>query len=79
MTLKVVRVDGSGTADVTVTNAGTATPYNNVLPGQVFGTYFKLVSIVSSDPAAPPVSYGADFQYGDQFVQLAQGQSAQLG
>ena len=79
VTLKVVRVDGSGTADVTVTNGGSTTPYNNVLPGQVFGTYFKLVSIVSSDPAAPPVSYGADFQYGDQFVQLAQGQSAQLG
>jgi hypothetical protein len=78
LTLKVVRVDGSGTADVTVTNGSTVTPYSNVLPGQVFGTYFKLVSIVSSDPASPPVSYGADFQYGDQFVQLAQGQSAQL-
>src|SRR5450432_1794409 len=79
LTLKVVRVDGSGTADVTVTSGTTTTPYSGVLPGQVFGTYFKLVSIVSSDPAAPPVTYGADFQYGDQFVQLAQGQSAQLG
>jgi hypothetical protein len=44
----------------------------------VFGTYFKLVSILS-DSSTTPTTYGADFEYGDQFVQLAKGQSATLG
>ena len=56
----------------------TSTPYTGVKTGKTFGTYFKLVSLVSSDPANPPVVGSADFQYGDQFVQLAQGESAQL-
>jgi len=44
----------------------------------VFGQYFKLVSILSTDPSDPPVVGGAAFEYGDQFVQLAQGEFAQL-
>lgn len=79
ITLTLTRVDNSGTVDVTVAKGGTTTPYVNVAPGQIFGTYFKLVSLVSSDPANPPVQYGADFEYGDQFLQLVQGESAQLG
>lgn len=79
ITLTLTRVDNSGTVDVSVTKGGTTTPYLNVAPGQIFGTYFKLVSLVSSDPANPPVQYGADFEYGDQFLQLVQGESAQLG
>jgi type IV secretory pathway VirB10-like protein len=78
ITLALVRADSSGTVDVTVTNGATTTPYNNVAPGQVFGTYFKLVSILS-DTSTSPTTYGADFEYGDQFVQLAKGQSATLG
>jgi hypothetical protein len=78
ITLTLTRVDSTGTINASVTSGGTTTPYTNVAPGTVFGTYFKLVSIVSSDPAAPPVTYGADFEYGDQFIQLAQGQSAAL-
>ena len=79
ITLTLTRVDNSGTVDVSVAKGGTTTPYLNVAPGQIFGTYFKLVSLVSSDPANPPVQYGADFEYGDQFLQLVQGESAQLG
>ena len=78
ITLALVRADSTGTVDVTVTNGATTTPYNNVAPGQVFGTYFKLVSILS-DTSTTPTTYGADFEYGDQFVQLAKGQSATLG
>jgi hypothetical protein len=78
ITLTLVRADTTNTIDVTVTNGATTTPYNGVKPGQVFGTYFKLVSILSDTSGATPV-YGADFEYGDQFLQLAKGQSAQLG
>jgi hypothetical protein len=78
ITLALVRADSTGTVDVTVTNGTTVTPYNNVAPGQVFGTYFKLVSILA-DSSTTPTTYGADFEYGDQFVQLAKGQSATLG
>lgn len=80
ITLTLVAVDSNaGTADVTVKQGSTTTPYNGLKPGQVFGTYFKLVSILSSDPASPPVTYGADFQYGDQFVQLSTGEWSQFG
>jgi hypothetical protein len=78
ITLTLVRADNTGTVDVTVTNGATTTPYNGIAPGQVFGTYFKLVSILS-DTSTIPTSYGADFEYGDQFVQLAKSQSATLG
>jgi hypothetical protein len=78
ITLTLVRADTTNTIDVTVTNGATTTPYNGVTPGQVFGTYFKLVSILADTSGATPV-YGADFEYGDQFLQLAKGQSAQLG
>jgi hypothetical protein len=78
ITLDLVRADNTGTVDVTVTNGATTTPYNNIAPGQVFGTYFKLVSILA-DSSTTPTTYGADFEYGDQFVQLAKGQSATLG
>jgi hypothetical protein len=78
ITLTLVRADNTGTVDVTVTNGATTTPYNGVAPGQVFGTYFKLVSILS-DTSTSPTTYGADFEYGDQFVQLAKSQSATLG
>jgi hypothetical protein len=78
ITLALVRADSTGTVDVTVTNGATTTPYNGIAPGQVFGTYFKLVSILS-DSSTTPTTYGADFEYGDQFVQLAKGQSATLG
>jgi hypothetical protein len=78
ITLSLVRADNTGTVDVTVTNGATTTPYNGIAPGQVFGTYFKLVSILS-DTSTSPISYGADFEYGDQFVQLANHQSATLG
>jgi hypothetical protein len=78
ITLTLVRADATNTIDVTVTNGGTTTPYNGITPGQVFGTYFKLVSILADNSGATPV-YGADFEYGDQFLQLAKGQSAQLG
>jgi hypothetical protein len=78
ITLTLVRADTTNTIDVTVTNGTTTTPYNGVRPGQVFGTYFKLVSILADTSGATPV-YGADFEYGDQFLQLAKGQSAQLG
>jgi hypothetical protein len=75
--LKLDSVDvAGGTANVTVTKGSTSTPYTNVKTGQVFGTYFKLVSIVSNG-ATPPVG-SADFEYGDQFVQLATGESAAL-
>jgi hypothetical protein len=78
ITLTLVRADATNTIDVTVTNGATTTPYNGITPGQVFGTYFKLVSILADTSGATPV-YGADFEYGDQFLQLAEGQSAQLG
>jgi hypothetical protein len=78
ITLTLVRADATNTIDVTVTNGATTTPYNGITPGQIFGTYFKLVSILADTSGATPV-YGADFEYGDQFVQLAKGQSAQLG
>ena len=78
VSLTLVRADTTNTIDVTVTSGGTTTPYNNVTPGQVFGTYFKLVSILADTSGSTPV-YGADFEYGDQFLQLAKGQSAQLG
>jgi hypothetical protein len=78
ITLTLVRADATNTIDVTVTNGATTTPYNNITPGQVFGTYFKLVSILADTSGTTPV-YGADFEYGDQFLQLAKGQSAQLG
>jgi hypothetical protein len=78
ITLALVRADSTGTVDVTVTNGATTTPYSNIAPGQVFGTYFKLVSILA-DSSTTPTTYGADFEYGDQFVQLAKGQSATLG
>jgi hypothetical protein len=78
ITLTLVRADATNTIDVTVTNGASTTPYNNITPGQVFGTYFKLVSILADTSGATPV-YGADFEYGDQFLQLAKGQSAQLG
>jgi hypothetical protein len=78
ITLTLVRADATNTIDVTVTNGATTTPYNGITPGQVFGTYFKLVSILADTSGATPV-YGADFEYGDQFLQLAKGQSAQLG
>ncbi len=80
ITLTLVSVDATNaTVNATVTIGKTTTPYDNLKPGQVFGTYFKLVSILSSDPASPPVMYGADFQYGDQFAQLAVGDSSQFG
>src|SRR5450432_2420510 len=78
ITLTLVRADNTGTVDVSVTNGATTTPYNGIALGQVFGTYFKLVSILS-DTSTSPISYGADFEYGDQFVQLANHQSATLG
>ena len=78
ISLTLVRADATNTIDVTVTNGGTTTPYNGIHPGQVFGTYFKLVSILADTSGATPI-YGADFEYGDQFLQLANGQSAQLG
>jgi hypothetical protein len=78
ITLTLVRADTTNTIDVSVTNGATTTPYNGITPGQVFDTYFKLVSILADNSGTTPV-YGADFEYGDQFLQLAQGQSAQLG
>jgi hypothetical protein len=66
----------ANTVTVNVLANGNTTPYT-VHNGAVFGTYFKVVSILS-DPG-PPVSNGADFQYGDEFIQLSQGQSAQFG
>ncbi len=78
ISLTLVRADATNTIDVTVTNGSTTTPYNGIHPGQIFGTYFKLVSILADTSGATPV-YGADFEYGDQFLQLANGQSAQLG
>jgi hypothetical protein len=75
----LVSVNYAGkTASVTVTSNGSTTPYDNVPSGTVFGTYFKLVSVLT-DPSTTPATNGANFQYGDQFVQLTQGQSAQLG
>ncbi len=70
--MTLVRADATNTIDVTVTNGATTTPYNGIHPGQVFGTYFKLVSILADTSGATPV-YGADFEYGDQFLQLANG------
>jgi len=78
ISLTLVRADATNTIDVTVTNGSTTTPYNGIHPGQIFGTYFKLVSILADNSGTTPV-YGADFEYGDQFLQLANGQSAQLG
>jgi hypothetical protein len=76
----LVNVDpNTSTVDVTVKQGATTTPYNGLKPGQTFGKYFKVVSILSSDPSTPPVYYGADFQYGDQFVQLAKGEWSQFG
>jgi hypothetical protein len=78
--LTLVNVDANaGTVDVTVKQGTTTTPFNGLKPGQVFDKYFKVVSILSSDPSQPPVTYGADFQYGDQFVQLAKGEWSQFG
>jgi hypothetical protein len=77
-TLTLVSVNSAAnTVNVTVLANGTTTPYT-VQNGKVFGTYFKLVSILTDSTTSPP-SYGADFQYGDQFIQLNMGQSAQLG
>jgi hypothetical protein len=77
-TLTLVSVDSAAnTVNVTVLTNGVTTPYT-VQNGKVFDTYFKLVSILS-DSTTTPVTYGADFQYGDQFIQLGTGQSAQLG
>jgi len=79
ITLTLDAVDlAAGTVDVTVVNGSTTTQYTGLEAGKVFGTYFKVVSILSSDPASPPVVGKAGFQYGDQFVQLAQGESAHL-
>jgi hypothetical protein len=78
ISLTLVRADATNTIDVTVTNGSSTTPYNGIHPGQIFGTYFKLVSILADNSGTTPV-YGADFEYGDQFLQLANGQSAQLG
>lgn len=79
ISLTLVSVDANAvTANVTVTIGSTNSPYNGIKPGQVFGKYFKLVSILSSDPSSPPVLYGADFEYGDQFVQLTVGDSSQF-
>jgi hypothetical protein len=76
-TLTLVSVDTvANTVNVTVTANGTTTALT-VHNGAVFGTYFKVVSILS-DPGPPPAN-GADFQYGDEFIQLSQGQSAQVG
>jgi hypothetical protein len=80
ITLTLDEVDlTAGTVNVTVTQGSTSKQYTAVKPGTVFGAYFKLVSVVSSDPNKPPVTGGADFQYGDQFVQLEQGEWAQFG
>jgi hypothetical protein len=77
-TLTLVSVDtAADTVTVNVTANGTTTPFT-AHNGAVFDTYFKVVSILS-DSTTTPVTYGADFQYGDQFVQLSTGQSAQLG
>jgi hypothetical protein len=75
-TLVLTAVDGAtGVATVTV-NGTTYQPKS----GKVFGKYFKLVSILSgTDPTTNAPTYGADFEYGDQFVQLAVGQSATFG
>jgi hypothetical protein len=72
-TLILTAVDTAG-GDVTVTvNGTTYTPTT----GTVFAQYFKLVSILSgTDPSTGQPTSGADFEYGDQFVQLAVGQSA---
>jgi hypothetical protein len=80
ITLTLDAVDlNAGTVDVTVTQGSTSKQYTAVKPGTIFGTYFKLVSVLSSDPNQPPVVGGADFEYGDQFVQLEQGEWAQFG
>jgi len=80
ITLTLDAVDlTAGTVNVTVSQGSTSKQYTGVKPGTVFGTYFKLVSVLSSDPNNPPVVGGADFEYGDQFVQLAQGEWAQFG
>jgi cell division septation protein DedD len=77
-TLTLLSVDtAANTINVTVAANGQTTPYT-VQNGKVFGTYFKLVSILTDGTTTPP-SYGADFQYGDQFLQLNMGQSATLG
>jgi hypothetical protein len=77
-TLALVSVDtAADTVTVNVTANGVTTPYT-AHNGTVFGTYFKVVSILT-DSTTTPATHGADFQYGDQFVQLATGQSAQLG
>jgi hypothetical protein len=75
-TLVLTAVDGAtGVATVTV-NGTTYQPKS----GKVFAKYFKLVSILSgTDPTTNAPTYGADFEYGDQFVQLAVGQSATFG
>jgi hypothetical protein len=74
-TLVLTAVDGTtGVATVTV-NGTTYQPKS----GKVFAQYFKLVSILTgTDPTTNAPTYGADFEYGDQFVQLAVGQSAQF-
>jgi len=80
ITLTVDKVDvANGTVDATVVQGSTSTPYTALKPGQVFGQYFKLVSVLSSDPSSPPVVGSADFEYGDQFVELGDGETAQLG
>jgi hypothetical protein len=77
-TLTLLSVDtAANTANVTILANGQTTPYT-VQNGKVFGTYFKLVSILTDSTTTPP-GHGADFQYGDQFLQLNVGQSAQLG
>lgn len=74
-TLVLVDVDfANGKASVTVN--GTAYQPKD---GQVFATYFKLVSVIQgTDPSTGATTLGADFEYGDQFVQLAKGETAQL-
>jgi hypothetical protein len=64
------------TVNVTVTTTGKPAIYT-VQNGKEFGTYFKLVSILTDPSSGKGV--GADFQYGDRFVQLLVTQSAQLG
>ncbi|MBX6371508.1 MAG: hypothetical protein IRZ02_04545 [Acidothermus sp.] len=66
----------SVTVKITDVAANATQTISGIRPGQVFGTYFKLVSVLSSDPSQPPVQYGADFQYGDQFIQLGVGDVA---
>ncbi|ABK53082.1 hypothetical protein Acel_1310 [Acidothermus cellulolyticus 11B] len=66
----------SVTVAITDVASNTTQTISGIRPGQIFDTYFKLVSVLSSDPSQPPVQYGADFEYGDQFIQLGVGETA---